>query len=75
MKLKSLLGVVLFGIINFVCAVDEAFFTSARVGDLKSLQEYLAKGVSVNEKDSKGNSPLIIAAGRGQLAVVEVTNS
>ena len=39
-------------------SVDDQFFQSARTGEIELLNDYIAKGVSVNSRDSKGNSPL-----------------
>ena len=53
--------------------VDEAFFACARSGDVKKLELYIEKNPSlVQARDAKGNSALIIAAGRGQIAVMKL---
>lgn len=52
--------------------VDEAFFTSCRTGDIATVKSFLESGVSVHARDSKGNTGLIIASGRGQLEVVRI---
>ena len=47
-------------------------FQSARIGDIDLLMKYLASGMSVNSRDAKGNSAIIIAAGRGQVATIKL---
>jgi ankyrin repeat protein len=55
---------------TFVDGVDEAYFQSARIGDVKTLHNFILSGVSVNARDSKGNSAIVIAAGRGQVNII-----
>lgn len=50
---------------------DDAFFNAARTGDLSVLVEHLSKGMPVSHRDLKGNTALIIAAGRGQTEVIK----
>ena len=53
--------------------VDDGFFMSARTGDIKTLESYLEGEPSlVNARDAKGNSALVIAAGRGQIAAIKL---
>lgn len=53
-----------------VRCVDEGFFNSARLGDTAALKDYLNKGIPIDSRDSKGNSPIIIASGRGHIQVM-----
>jgi uncharacterized protein len=52
--------------------VDEKFFSSARTGDIDTLLSYLKQGTHVSSRDGKGNTPLIIASGRGRVDVIRV---
>jgi len=55
---------------HLISCLEEEFFSAARSGDIKILEEFVAKGASANARDSKGNSALVIASGRGQLAAM-----
>lgn len=68
--------------ILFVCAfllktfsasfgISEEFFNSARLGDIEKLKKYMSSGVTLHSRDPKGNTPIIIAAGRGQVEVIK----
>jgi ankyrin repeat protein len=59
-------------IIFQIISEDETFFNSARIGDIKTLREFILNGTSVNARDSKGNTPIIIAAGRGHVSVISL---
>ncbi|KAJ4956439.1 hypothetical protein NE237_013222 [Protea cynaroides] len=50
----------------------EAIHACAREGDMDSLLKDIASGVSVNLKDSEGQSPLHWAVDRGHLNIVEL---
>lgn len=69
-------GIVLF-LLNFVVIssapqlADELFFQSARTGNLSKLLEYLQNGIDASSRDSKGNTAIIIASGRGQGQVIQ----
>ena len=53
--------------------VDESFFSSARSGDVKTLENFLVQNPAlVHARDGKGNSAVVIAAGRGQIAVIRL---
>lgn len=45
-------------------------FTKSRSGDLDAVKAYLDEGTGPSVRDSKGNTPLIIAAGRGHADVI-----
>jgi ankyrin repeat protein len=54
-------------------AADDTFFSSARKGDLQSLENYLERDPDlVHTRDAKGNTALIIAAGRGQINAIKL---
>jgi len=55
-------------------AVDDRFFSAARVGDLEVLRQFLSspKFGDVSQRDAKGNSALIIASGRGQTEAIRL---
>lgn len=48
----------------------DSFFNAARTGDLALFLEHLAAGMPVSRRDAKGNTALIIAAGRGQTEII-----
>lgn len=52
----------------------EDFYQAARLGDIDKMVTMLSSGViqSVNRRDSKGNTAFIVAAGRGQTAVLQM---
>lgn len=52
--------------------IDEAFFTSSRYGDVNSVLKYIKQGIDVSGRDSKGNTAIIIASGRGQVEVMKI---
>ena len=54
------------------CQVDETFFYSSRYGDINTVLKYLKQGVDVSARDTKGNTALIIAAGRGQVEIMKI---
>ena len=62
--------VLTFLVVTF--ATDEGFFQSARSGDVNLVSQYIANGVFVNARDSKGNSAIIIAAGRGHVNILAI---
>ena len=70
-KFEYLLLILSLVLILIKC-VDEAFFNSARTGDINLLKDYISKGVSVHSRDSKGNSPMVIAAGRGHVNIIMI---
>lgn len=49
----------------------DSFFNAARTGDLAVFLEHLAAGMPVSRRDAKGNTALIIAAGRGQTEIIK----
>lgn len=52
--------------------IHEPFFQSARIGNMDILlNNYMNKGFDVSSRDSKGNTALIIASGRGQTEVIK----
>lgn len=51
--------------------VDDAFYYACRVGDIEVIKSYLEK-ISVHSRDSKGNTCLVIAAGRGQVEILRL---
>lgn len=53
-------------------AVDDAYFSSCRAGDVHAVKSFLDSGVSVHARDAKGNTGLIIASGRGQIEVIQL---
>lgn len=57
---------------SFGAVVDEQFFNSCRKGDVAAVKAYLDSGVPVHARDSKGNSGLVIASGRGNLEVIRL---
>ena len=59
-------------LIALTYAVDEAFFSSCRVGDVAKVKSYLEAGVSASSRDVRGNTGMIIAAGRGQNEVIKL---
>ena len=70
---SATLSFLIFSIVLvLIKCVDDAFFNSARSGDLNVLMDYISKGVSVHVRDSKGNSPMVIAAGRGHVHIIKV---
>ena len=40
------------------------------MGDIEKLTEYIRQGFDVSSRDSKGNTAIIIAAGRGHVHVI-----
>lgn len=50
---------------------DDVYFNACRVGDIEVIKNYLEKS-SPHNRDSKGNSCLIIAAGRGQIEIIRI---
>ena len=53
--------------------IEEIFFNSARTGDLDTLlNKYLKLGFDVSSRDTKGNSAIIIASGRGHNDVIKI---
>lgn len=51
---------------------NEDFFAYSRRGDEEKVREYLVQGVvDVHLRDSKGNTAMIIAAGRGRVNVIK----
>jgi ankyrin repeat protein len=53
--------------------VADDFFSCARKGDLQSLESYLERDPDlVHTRDAKGNTALIIAAGRGQINAIKL---
>lgn len=57
---------------QLIFAVDEQFFSSCRSGDTVTVKSFLENGVSPHSRDSKGNSCMIIASGRGQIEVIKL---
>jgi Ankyrin repeats (3 copies) len=55
---------------TLVFPLDEGFFGSARMGHIEKLTEYIRQGFDVSSRDSKGNTAIIIAAGRGHVHVI-----
>jgi ankyrin repeat protein len=54
-------------------ADDEKFFASAREGDTRYIEACLEVNPSlVSSRDSRGNSALVIAAGRGRIDVLKI---
>lgn len=53
-------------------STDESFFVAARTGDVTAVKAFLAQGMNVSKRDVKGNTALIVAAGRGQTEVLKV---
>ena len=51
---------------------DEAFFSAARMGDVATVKKYLEGGLAASSRDAKGNTALVIAAGRGQTEVLNL---
>jgi ankyrin repeat protein len=49
----------------------EMLLQASREGKKKSVKLLLSGGVDVNFRDEHGNTPLMIASGRGRLAVIE----
>ena len=70
--LKYFICIFLLLLLKTCDSVDDQFFQSARTGEIELLNDYIAKGVSVNSRDSKGNSPLVIASGRGHVNVISL---
>lgn len=64
----------LYTVLVFVIAsvVDDEFFNSCRAGDIDKVVKYLENGTPVNSRDAKGNSGLVIAAGRGKSEIVKL---
>ena len=54
--------------------VDDSFFSAARTGDTAAVIEFIKNGTvsDIHSRDQKGNTAIIIAAGRGQVAVIKV---
>lgn len=50
---------------------ERALHSAARSGDLPRLRALLEAGVSVHATDERGRTPLIIAAGAGQVAAMQ----
>jgi ankyrin repeat protein len=56
-----------------LCAESEdSIFTKARAGDIDAVKAFLEDGVDPSSRDSKGNTALIIAAGRGHAGVINL---
>ena len=49
---------------------NDDFFKAARTGNLSVLEQMLKSGIDVHLRDSKGNTALVIASGRGQVDVM-----
>lgn len=77
-KFGSLFLIILIFIIHIKyvksdITADEKFFNSAREGNAAYVEEYLSKHpLLVSSRDSRGNSAIIIAAGRGRIDVLNV---
>lgn len=52
--------------------VDEKFFNSARIGDIETLHAYLKQGTPVSARDTKGNTAMIVASGRGKVEAIRL---
>lgn len=68
--LKLALFVLIISFHVILCVDDEIFFEAARSGDTEILEYFVNKGKPVNSCDNRGNSALVIASGRGQLAAM-----
>ena len=51
---------------------DDNIFTKARAGDIDAVKAFIDNGVDPTSRDSKGNTALIIAAGRGHAGVINL---
>jgi ankyrin repeat protein len=51
---------------------ESNIFGMARAGDIDAVKSYLEGGTGPSSRDSKGNTPLIIAAGRGHADVINL---
>ena len=69
--MKSLIFIIVL-ISLALCFADDEFFQKARSGDAAAVQRFLESGTHVSSRDSKGNTALVIAAGRGQEEVIKV---
>mmetsp|Transcript_725 Transcript_725/g.1253 ORF Transcript_725/g.1253 Transcript_725/m.1253 type:complete len:449 (+) Transcript_725:335-1681(+) len=47
------------------------FYSACRAGNITSIEESIENGLSVSSRDSKGNTCIIIASGRGQTETVQ----
>src|SRR5262249_38889741 len=56
----------------FAAAAEEELWSAARSGDLKAIEDALAKGVNVNAKTHYGASALWFAAYKGHAPVVQL---
>ncbi len=52
--------------------ISSDFFSALRNGDAQQIREALDKGESVNARDAKGNTPLILAASYGDRASMKL---
>jgi ankyrin repeat protein len=69
----NFISIILFILNSIVIGlVDELFFVSCRNGDVDKVKAFLEAGVHVSSRDSKSNTGLIIASGRGQSDVVRL---
>ena len=49
----------------------QSFFTAARLGDVSTVDSYLAQGTNVNARDNTGATALHYGAGQGHLSIVQ----
>ena len=63
-------GSAIAGNSNGQTATESDIFSKARAGDIEAVKAYLQEGTGPSVRDSKGNTPLIIAAGRGHADVI-----
>mmetsp|Transcript_17289 Transcript_17289/g.38366 ORF Transcript_17289/g.38366 Transcript_17289/m.38366 type:complete len:420 (-) Transcript_17289:89-1348(-) len=54
------------------CNADEKFYSSCRSGDIQGIQSFIESGLPVSSRDSKGNSCIVIASGRGQTEAIKL---
>ena len=73
MRLLYTLVVFLILILILIYADEEEnIFVKARAGDIDSVKAFLESGVDPTTRDNKGNTALIIAAGRGHAGVINL---
>ena len=53
-------------------SADDSYFNAVRTGDVVTVKQYLDAGMAVSKRDVKGNTALIIAAGRGQAEIARL---
>ena len=71
MKKMLAAAILSFSMVNIAFAEGVDIFQAARSGNLAQINAYVASGQSLDVKDAKGSTPVIIAANNGQFDAVK----